>query len=174
MIQAALIKGFNVWHIVVKLVSDCLMKAARAYIVFNNLRDVGEVVKTIPSTQEIEEEKFDNTFEIFLVSKEDAYVINDIIKSISEIDQVTINPVNIDKDVAPQVSEQDAQQVEIKSLQPDATQKVAGPFKEKASEKPATPVKTQTVRVDVQRLENLMNLVGELVMINKIVRWVGA
>ena len=56
MIQAALIKGFNVWHIVVKLVSDCLMKAARAYIVFNNLRDVGEVVKTIPSTQEIEEE----------------------------------------------------------------------------------------------------------------------
>lgn len=163
-IQAALIKGFNVWHIVVKLVSDCLMKAARAYIVFNNLRDVGEVVKTIPSTQEIEEEKFDNTFEIFLVSKEDAYVINDIIKSISEIDQVTINPVNIDKDVAPQVSEQDAQQVEIKSLQPDATQKVAGPFKEKASEKPATPVKTQTVRVDVQRLENLMNLVGELVI----------
>lgn len=163
-IQAALIKGFNVWHIEVKLVSDCLMKAARAYIVFNNLKDVGEVVKTIPTTQEIEEEKFDDTFEIFLISKEDAYVINDIIKSISEIDEVSITPVNIDKDVAPQVLAPDTWQVGAKSLESDVSQKVSDVFENKISEKPVTPVKTQTVRVDVQRLENLMNLVGELVI----------
>ena len=95
-IQAAEIKGFNVWHIVVKLVSDCLMKAARAYIVFNNLRDVGEVIKTIPPVPDIEEEKFENQFEILLVSREDADTISNIIKSISEIDQVTIAPVTIE------------------------------------------------------------------------------
>jgi two-component system chemotaxis sensor kinase CheA len=65
-IQSAFVKGYNVWHIVVRLVSGCLMKAARAYIVFNNLKDAGEVVKTIPSTEEIEEEKFDDTFDLLI------------------------------------------------------------------------------------------------------------
>jgi len=163
-IQAAYLKGFNVWHIVVKLVPDCLMKAARAYIVFNNLKDAGEVVKTIPSVQDIEEEKFQDTFEIFLVSQEDAYVINDIIKSISEIDQVTIEPVNIDKSSTTQPANKipdTEQKIQTKTEEPEKTVKTEV---KTTADKHAAPIKSQTVRVDVQRLENLMNLVGELVI----------
>ena len=55
---SAVREGFKIYHIGVELDQDCLMKSVRAFIVFNNLKDMGEVLKTIPSSEEIEEEKF--------------------------------------------------------------------------------------------------------------------
>lgn len=152
-INSAEVKGYHIWHVAVKLAEDCLMKAPRAYIVFNNLKDAGEVIKTIPSIQEIEEEKFDRTFELVLISREDADTVANIIKSVSEIDSVAVVPV---------VTEQ-----ENKAADPVISEKsaVGSTGGKKASQGSAAAAKvTQTVRVDVQRLENLMNLVGELVI----------
>ncbi|MDS1029503.1 chemotaxis protein CheA [Bacillota bacterium LX-D] len=156
-INTAKIKGYNVWHIIVKLVDDCLMKAARAYIVFNNLKESGEVIKTTPTTTEIEEEKFDNSFEIVLISHEDADHIRSIITSITEIDDVVVTPVVLEdeKNTAAQKQQQPIQQQHQQE----------GTTPNKAQTKPQAAAKVaQTVRVDVQRLENLMNLVGELVI----------
>ncbi|WP_227767297.1 chemotaxis protein CheA [Zhaonella formicivorans] len=152
-INSAEVKGYHIWHVAVKLAEDCLMKAPRAYIVFNNLKDAGEVIKTIPSIQEIEEEKFDRTFELVLISREDADTVANIIKSVSEIDSVAVVPV---------VTEQ-----ENKAADPVISEKsaVGSTGGKKAFQGSAAAAKvTQTVRVDVQRLENLMNLVGELVI----------
>lgn len=152
-INSAEVKGYHIWHVAVKLAEDCLMKAPRAYIVFNNLKDAGEVIKTIPSIQEIEEEKFDRTFELVLISREDADTVANIIKSVSEIDSVAVVPV---------VTEQ-----ENKAADPVISEKsaVGSTGGKKAAQGSAAAAKvTQTVRVDVQRLENLMNLVGELVI----------
>jgi two-component system chemotaxis sensor kinase CheA len=152
-VMAAEVKGYRVWHVKVTLTADCLMKGARAYIVFNNLKDAGEVIKTIPSVEEIEDEKFENSFQMVLVTKEDADTIANIIKSISEIVDVKIWPIASDRK-------------EGKSLTPDKLTKSFDLPGNGKGQVPAAPVlkTSQTVRVDVQRLENLMNLVGELVI----------
>ncbi|MFA5535669.1 MAG: chemotaxis protein CheA [Bacillota bacterium] len=146
--SAAKANGYNVWHTKVNLAPDCLMKGARAYIVFNNLKDKGEVIKTIPPIDEIEEERFEDSFEFVIVTKLSKDVLNSIIKSISDIAAVQIEAVQIGF-IAEGISE--GERVEgdgrISSDKVHGQAKVA-----------------QTVRVDVQRLENLMNLAGELVI----------
>jgi two-component system chemotaxis sensor kinase CheA len=156
-VMAAEVKGYRIWHVLVTLTSDCPMKGARAYIVFNNLKDIGEVIKTIPSVEEIEEEKFDNSFQFVLVTREDADTLANIIKSISEIADVKIWPVTVEKS-------------EGKEAQLPSLEKLTESLPQLADAKGKTPAAapraktSQTVRVDVQRLENLMNLVGELVI----------
>lgn len=152
LIRTAEIKGYKVWQVAVTLVPDCLMKAARAYIVYNNLKDLGEIIKTIPTIEEIEEEKFDLDFQMIIVSKEDKDKIENIIKSINEIDKVVTQQIELNYEV--EVDEKE--QIETKKGTPQFIDN---------NKKNKEVVKTnQTVRVDVQRLENLMNLVGELVI----------
>lgn len=150
LVRAAEIKGYHVWHIRVELEKDCLMKGPRAYIVFKNLEEVGEVIKTVPSVEDIEAEKFDLSFELLLVSHEDADHIGNIIKSTSEIASVRIEPVTVDQEA---------------ESQPRAAQLPSGVGQRVATEteEPAKRL-NQTVRVDVRRLDLLLNLVGELVI----------
>ena len=42
------------------------MKGVRAFMVFRNLENLGEVIKSVPSAQDIENEKFDRDFVLFL------------------------------------------------------------------------------------------------------------
>lgn len=162
LVSVAYSKGYNVWHILVKLASDCMMKGPRAYIVFNSLKDMGEVIKTIPATEEIEEEKFDDSFQLVFISKEGAYNIVNTIKSISEIENVLIQPVQLKAQPQAKKKEQKEEQPEQKPALQDGLKELVA--KTKAKSNGAAPKVNQTVRVDVQRLENLMNLVGELVI----------
>lgn len=156
-------EGYNVWHILVRLVPDCMMKGPRAYIVFNSLKDMGEVIKTVPTTEEIEEEKFDNSFQLVFVTKEDAYTIANTIKSISEIDGVVIEPVQLEASTKDVKKEEEPEAKPAPALETDLKD-IITKAKPKPKSNGAAPKVNQTVRVDVQRLENLMNLVGELVI----------
>lgn len=153
---AAIANGYNVWHAKVTLVPDCLMKGARAYIVFNNIKDLGEVIKTIPPIDDIEEERFGDFFQFVIVTKSSADTLKDTIMSISEIDHVEIHPVQAS--LIPSAAQERAEQ-RMEDQKPDLakTQKASSQLQAQARA-------SQTVRVDVQRLENLMNLVGELVI----------
>ncbi|KUO52797.1 MAG: chemotaxis protein CheA [Desulfitibacter sp. BRH_c19] len=156
LIRVAEIKGYKVWQVVVALVPDCLMKAARAYIVYNNLKDLGEIIKTYPSIEDIESEKFDLEFQMVIVTKEDKDRVENIVKFVSEIDRVKVKEVELNYGVETKD--------EIVNVD-KANNMVAKLFTEKKADVKKEAFKTnQTVRVDVQRLENLMNLVGELVI----------
>lgn len=150
-LKAAIQDGYKGYHIEVELDSECVMKSVRAYIVFNNIKDLGDVLKTIPSTEEIEEEKFEQQFEMVFLSKENPERITNLIKTVNEVKDARIRclstPVVEDSVAVEQVGP--AQKEENKELA-----KVE-------SEKKSV---SQTVRVDVGRLDNLMNLVGELVI----------
>lgn len=153
---AAMATGYNVFHVKVTLVPDCLMKGARAYIVFNNIKELGEVIKTIPPIDDIEEEKFDEFFQFVILTKSSAETLRDTIMSISEIDDVEVHPV--EASLAPATAQEP---VEKRTEE----QKPEIPKTPKTSSQPQVQARaSQTVRVDVQRLENLMNLVGELVI----------
>src|SRR5699024_6214170 len=62
-------QGFEQYEISVHLSEDCLLKGARVYMIFELLEKMGEVVQTDPAVQDLEEEKFDNSFKILYISK---------------------------------------------------------------------------------------------------------
>jgi len=155
--RTALASGYNVYYIKVVLDENVLMKAARAYLVFKNLEDLGEVIKTIPPTEDIEKEQFDRVFEIVIISKNNADTILKAINSISEIANVEVKPLQLTV-AKEEVSSVPLSEKEAKEKEAEIQAEAKKVLSRKNS------VLTQTVRVDVERLENLMNLVGELVI----------
>ncbi|NLK00046.1 MAG: chemotaxis protein CheA [Clostridia bacterium] len=152
-LRAAVTQGYKSYHIIVDLDPDCLMKSVRAYIVFNNLKDLGEVIKTIPTTEEIEEEKFEQRFELVMVSKESLDKIKGVIRSINEIKEVFIR------------EHPKAETLRSYNLEKPLSKKELDSTKDRLRDVKIEKKRvSQTVRVDVSRLDNLMNLMGELVI----------
>ncbi len=164
---------------VIKVILDngCLLKAARTYMVFRNLEEIGEIIKSVPSAQELEEEKFDNSFLLAYVTEKTKEEVRASIVSISEINDALIEKVNdSSKDTSVQEIKAAEKKAETKGEE-KAVKKVKEEKNDKSSDKTdkadkgerGTTVavnKTSTVRVDTEKLDSLMNLVAELV-INK-------
>src|SRR5690606_14307595 len=63
---------FNAYEITVALRDDCLLKAARVFMVFEILEKNGDVIKSSPTVDKLEEEQFDSEFHVAFISKEPA------------------------------------------------------------------------------------------------------
>lgn len=157
-------KDFNAFYLKIKLQEGTMLKSARMYVVFHKIEELGgEVLKSIPSVEDIENEKFDRTVELVVVCKISKEKLAEIIKDISEIAEVNvieINPQNLKIDVSP--SEETEPESEVKKTSSQKTPV----SKSKESSQPAsfgTKI-TQTIRVDIDKLDTLMNLMGELVI----------
>lgn len=150
-------EGFASYKVRVELNEKCMLKAARAFIVFNMLEKFGEIVKSYPTAEEIEDEKFENSFELLFITKLTADRIQSEILTVSEIDVVYVDEyMPHDSKIIKEVKKNFAENDEEKSLTP----KKVSPVKKKSKGKT-----TKTVRVDIHRLDNLMNLVSELIII---------
>ena len=166
-IEQARQSGLQAIEIKVTLADTCLLKSARAYMVMNALDELGDVEKSVPSAEDLEQEKFDHSFEVVLLTDAEEKAVEDALMSISEITQVEITPV-------PEASKEEkpaaAAPTEAKpAAAPKAPAAAAAP-KKAAAAAPAHEKKIhtgQSVRVDIDKLDTLMNLMGELV-INKV------
>lgn len=163
--------GMTVFRIEVVLSESCLLKAARAYMVINRLEEMGDVIKTEPSVEALENEDFALSFQVYLASQREAGEVRDAIVRISDVASVKLKEFNtgevssVGQD-APEKSPKSSSSaketppptatVEVRTAQP-ALAAAAAP---KTEHKKAS----QTVRVDIGRLDKLMNLVGELVI----------
>lgn len=170
-VNEALKKGMHVCNIHVYVDPDCILKAARAFLVFKNLEGHGDVIKSMPSVQDIEDEKFDFDFSIVFVTEEEASKILDIIKNVSEIKDAVLTeikePLKTEDDNAPaeaskeeHKNEAPAQDSAEKKPAPSAAKKPA----QAASAKPGVKPVGRSVRVDIEKLDVLMNLVSELII----------
>ncbi|MDN5278460.1 MAG: two-component system, chemotaxis family, sensor kinase CheA [Clostridiales bacterium] len=73
----------------VALVSDCLLKGPRIFMVLRTLDDFHcDIVKSIPEVKDLENEKFDTSFKMVLVTDKSIDQIREGIESISEIETV--------------------------------------------------------------------------------------
>lgn len=150
-------KNMKTYLIEVRLDDGCLLKAARTYMVFRNLEEIGEIIKSNPSVQELEEEKFDNSFTVaFLSNKSNAEVKKEV-EDISEVRNVIVEEYVINEKEKNKKNEE-PKKSEVKQANAKAPAKGDKPIE--------TVKKTATVRVDTEKLDALMNLVAELV-INK-------
>ncbi|MFZ5596519.1 MAG: chemotaxis protein CheW [Bacillota bacterium] len=156
MIREAEVRGFQVYWIKVVVDLECQMKNVRAFLVFETLQQIGEIIKCDPPAEELQEGNYDHSFSLVFITKEDIDYIKNLLMSIAEIDSVEVVMLDSTDSDAQQVIEnmKDATVQESIARIEDHVQKTAG------SEKNTI----KTVRVDVKKLDTLMNLVSELVI----------
>jgi len=159
-------QGFHTYEILVKLRADCLLKAARVFMVFDALNQVGEVIKANPPVELLEEEKFDQEFVVTVVSKQSAEQLHAQISKVSEVEEVTVTIIDVDK-LRP--NELASSQPVLSKTEAAVTVEKEEQKEEKAEEQKEEKeqhktVANKTIRVNIERLDILMNLFEELVI----------
>lgn len=164
-------QNLNILGITVYLEESCLLKAARAFLVFKALEELGEVMKAVPDVQDIEDEKFDMNFSLVYFTKESPEKIKAAIENVSEIKEAVVGEFKLPENGAEKVEEKAAREEEKKEEKPakqaSATAVKSEPKKDtakKTEKKNAKPAVGRTVRVDIEKLDVLMNLVSELII----------
>lgn len=169
-IASAVKQGKNVYGLNVKVQESCILKAARAFLVFKALEELGEIIVSSPSTQDIEDERFELEFSLIVIS--DSSLDNTIAaaRSVSEIEEVTgavmeVEPLPEDGPEEPeQTAVTDGNDVKESNV-PDTVKAPAKQEKKQDKKQNAgKPVVNRTVRVDIEKLDVLMNLVSELII----------
>ena len=167
-IKSAEERGTNVYGITVYIQEECLLKAARAFLVFKAVEDYGDILVYYPSSQDIEDEKFENDFSFFLETEAPLEKIIEVSKTVSEIAEVVGEKVTYNDLIAAAEKKETA---EAAQTTPAPAEKAApAPTQQKAKAAPAKkqnggkPVTNRTVRVDIEKLDALMNQVSELII----------
>lgn len=151
----------DAYKVVVTLDDECLLRAVRAYMVIKELQNIGEVVKTNPPLETIQNGEFNGLkFTVYIKLKED-YEVDDIRESVMKVPEIKDVQIFAPGEETSKSEEQKSE--EKKETKPQPQQK-------KPEQKKPTPAKkeekksTQTIRINIEKLDKLMNLVGELVI----------
>ena len=168
-IKEAQESGLHIYEFTIHIQKDCLLKAARAFLVFKAVEDFGEILAYNPSSQDIEDEKFDLDFSLVVASGQELQPIVDAIKAVSEIEGVDAKESSHEEFMQEEEPETAAEtkQEEVKAEdKPAEAPKVAKAAKTSAKSGKANnkPVTARTVRVDIEKLDALMNQVSELII----------
>ncbi|MHB8894479.1 MAG: chemotaxis protein CheW [Candidatus Geothermincolia bacterium] len=142
----ASIPGMRVMRLTVELDKECLLKSVRVFMVFKKLAQLGEVLGSLPPVEALEDEKFVNTFQVAIATHEGPERVEKSLLAIAEIAQVTIDIIH-----------EPEEESKPESSRPSGASADKGTTL-------AAARKTQSVRVNIARLDTLMNLVGELVI----------
>ena len=160
--------GMHIYGMTVMIQKECLLKAARAFLVFREVEAFGEILVYRPSSQDIEDEKFEQEFSFYVASPESFDKIQNAAKNVSEIEDAVGEELT---DFSPRVTETETEEKkeekpaetkpEVQAEPKKAPEKKKAPAKKNGVGKPAT---SRTVRVDIEKLDALMNQVSELII----------
>ncbi len=173
LIEKAHNEGLKAYGITVYVEEACVLKAARAFLVFKALEKLGEVIVSNPTAQDIEDEKFDLTFSLIFISGSTMDEVKAAVKSVSEIEEVFCEEYYLEAASEPEhreTEQEKTQEAVVEQPKTEAAPKAAPASAPAAASKPAAaksaakPVVNRTVRVDIEKLDNLMNLVSELII----------
>ncbi len=165
MASTAIAQGMKVYELTIRLRQGTLLKSVRAYMAMKALDEMGDVIKTDPLVEDLERDNFGQEFSVLLVSDNTPEKIHDTIISIAEIETVLVNPCSA---AVPKTTE--AVKNKTSDVSSSATALETGvadiPRGEKYETTAAKNKGRALLRVDAEKLDSLLNLVGELV-INK-------
>ncbi len=168
-VNEAIKKNMHAYQIKVSVDENCILKAARAFLVFKNLEGHGDIVKSVPSVQDIEDEKFDFDFTIVIVTNESYADISGIIKNVSEIkdaDGKEFTELFPEEQPAKEEEVKEEKKAEEHAAKPATQAQVPATASSKKAPAAGSKGKAvgRTVRVDIEKLDALMNLVSELII----------
>ena len=136
----------------IRLAPDTPLRGVRAFIIVQALNKVGEVAAVEPALDQLELEAFENDFAVRLLTPSPAAEIEAAVRGAGDVADVRIG------------------EDQIGSASRRAAQPAPAPAKAEPTATPATSApaadgqRARHVRIDVRRLDALMNLVGELVI----------
>jgi len=160
-IAKALSENMNAFAMTVYIQETCILKAARAFLVFKGLEELGTVIHSEPSVQDIEDERFDFDFTVVLLTEKDAETVKKKVENVSEIKMACVEAIQAEA-VATAVEEEKKESAEVVTA---AVQKESGaPAATQQKTTASKPVVNRSVRVDIDKLDDLMNLVSELII----------
>lgn len=165
-LAAAKDSGLHIYGMTIVVQKECLLKAARAFLVFRAVEEFGEILVYSPSSQDIEDEKFDLDFSFYIASSEELEKIQKAAANVSEIDNVYAEEfTDFSKSGDKEQTEESKAVTETKAapaVKKTEDKKTSAPAAKKpAAGKPAT---SRTIRVDIEKLDTLMNQVSELII----------
>ncbi len=183
-LSEAIKQGKSVYGLTVKVQESCILKAARAFLVFKAIEETSEIIVSDPSSQDIEDEKFDLHFSLVIVSEAALDQVLKAAGAVSEIEDVSGSVMNLEDvgtaepeeshaaETTGAVSEATAETTPAEAAQtpsetaPAEAAQAPAPAAAPAVKKPPVnkPVVNRTVRVDIEKLDTLMNLVSELII----------
>ncbi|MTH52764.1 chemotaxis protein CheA [Bacillus mangrovi] len=152
-IRQSLDQDFQAFELSVTLREGCLLKAVRAFMVFEILDQAGEVIKSAPSVDQLEEENFDHEFTVAIVTKLSKEELESRVLKVSEIERAIAEPIKIESMFAGEVGPPGVQ-----------VQSPAGPAASDEANETKPKAASKTIRVNIDRLDVLMNLFEELVI----------
>ncbi|MFN4151908.1 MAG: hypothetical protein ACK4IX_13290, partial [Candidatus Sericytochromatia bacterium] len=182
-IEEAELSGKRALLIGVNLMHGTIMKFARYILVSRKLEQFGEIVKTIPPPEEIESENFENSFQVVFLTSADDKTIKSIVSSVAEITNIvdlvpvfpvknkvldnvnkekaieTIKSMSIDKLIETIENETIKESFDISKNDKDINDSIQQAKSKKGN------LKKQTIRVDIERLDELINLIEEVVIL---------
>ena len=172
-IQNAVLEDFNVFMIRIMLDKNCLMKSARAFIIFRAIEQNASIIKSNPGIEEIEDERFGFEFTVTIITAATSNQLQENLRHLSEIDQIQIRqivteaaipkvPIGNDEEEPAESAQQDAQEISLAEARREITREEQ---KDQVSDSALRRTKVnKTVRVDINRLDVLLNLVSELII----------
>lgn len=152
--------GKKVMGITVYVQESCILKAARAFLVYKALEELGETIVSVPSAQDIEDERFDFEFSVIFITDADCDKVKAAIMNVSEIDSCYVSLMEME---APKEEEKKELVKADETAQPAASNNTSAAAKTEKN-KATKPIVNRTVRVDIEKLDVLMNLVSELII----------
>ncbi len=170
-IHEAMKMGKKVFGITVVIQDSCILKAARAFLVFKAVEEKGEIIVSSPSAQDVEDERFDKDFTLVVVTDKSLMDVIKAAENVSEIAKVTGDSLVLERNknyatIAANLKayeEAAEKQSKAVAVTDEKGQKTAAKAPEK-KQTPGKPVVNRTVRVDIEKLDVLMNLVSELII----------
>lgn len=169
--------GQHIYGMTVYIQKECLLKAARAFLVFKAVEEFGQILVYNPSSQEIEDEHFDCDFSFYLASEESFDKILEAAKAVSEIEEVVGEEVKYETlaerqekaeaaaaETAETAEKEQAQEKPAETAQSPAPAAKPSTAANNKKQTVAKPVTNRTVRVDIEKLDALMNQVSELII----------
>lgn len=166
-LKEAIAQGKKVYGLTVKVQETCILKAARAFLVFKAIEELGEVMVSCPPVQDIEDEKFDFDFSLICITECSLDKLLAAVRNVSEIESAqgaAWDPntvVTVEEE--PEEPKKEEAKTEKAAVAPVAKAEAA-PAKNTEKKAVSKPVVNRTVRVDIEKLDSLMNLVSELII----------
>lgn len=153
-IKQAQEKDFNAIELSIALSENTLLKSARAFLIVKDLEEIGEIIKSKPSTEDIENEDFELQLDFVLITTSSEDEVKKLVENISEVRMVETKLIEFQK-----IEESAVKPKEVKLEPKEVTEE-----KKKSVKKEGYKKSHQSVRVDLERIDKLMNMVSELVI----------
>ena len=167
-LKEALAQGKKVYGLTVKVQETCILKAARAFLVFKAIEELGEIMVSCPPVQDIEDEKFDFDFSLICITECSLDKLLAAVLNVSEIESAkgaAWDPnATVTVDEEPEEPKKEEPKAEKTTAVAPAAKTEAAPAKNTEKKTVSKPVVNRTVRVDIEKLDSLMNLVSELII----------